>query len=446
MANTQGVWNFGRYGVSRKLDTAYQGFLGVGTTFNIFQNILFLYLGYGVWMSPGYDVLDFDSSWFLVKCRVVSPVCYERFGFNTLFFGIKVASSPKGYLLSQSKYIADLLDRPRITDKMVKDIPIDGKAKYTPTDGGPLPDPSLYRTIVGSVVYLTVTRPDIVYVVHIVSQFITAPTIVYWDDVLQILRYLRGTQFKTLLFPSTSSLDLRAYCDADWAGDSVTRKSTIEFFIFVGYLSWKSKKQDVLSRSSTETEYRAMVVTTSEIVWLRWLLADMGVRITSSTSLYYDNHSAIQIAHDTIFHERTKHIEIDCHFTRSLEDISSSKKLKTQVFYTLRKKKIKEDNTKSKNQAKYAALQDKVNEGRELFWVLWFGDIQVRLMTYPSLWLEGLLVELEWDPLPNYTMGSSNSFEWRKIIFGMITSKGIRHTKTYTLRGRSSTKLGQRYG
>ncbi|GKA58419.1 uncharacterized mitochondrial protein-like protein [Tanacetum coccineum] len=106
--------------------------------------------------------------------------------------------------------------------------------------------------------------------------------------------YLRGTQFQTLLFPSTSALDLRAYCDSDWAGDVVSRKST-----------------------TGEVDYRAMAVTTSEIVWLRWLLADMGVRVSRSTSLHCDNRSATQIARNSVFHEHTKHIEIDCHFSSS---------------------------------------------------------------------------------------------------------------------------------
>nr|GEZ37458.1 hypothetical protein [Tanacetum cinerariifolium] len=138
--------------------------------------------------------------------RVVSSVCYEK-GLLRYSLGIEVASSSKGYLLSQSKYIADLFDRARMTDNKIADIPLDGK--YTPTDGDPLPDSSLYRTIVGSLVYLI-------------------------DVVLQILRYLRCTQFQTLLFPSTPSLNLRAYCDVDWAGDSVTRKSTTGFCVFLG--------------------------------------------------------------------------------------------------------------------------------------------------------------------------------------------------------------------
>ncbi|GKC58571.1 uncharacterized mitochondrial protein-like protein [Tanacetum coccineum] len=154
--------------------------------------------------------------------------------------------------------------------------------------------------------------------VHIMSKFVSAPTTVHWVVVLHILRYLRSTQFQTLLFPSTSALDPRAYCDSDWASDIVSHKSTTGFCIFLGnsLISWKSKKHDVLSKSSTEAEYRAMAMTTSEIVWLRWLLADMGVHISHSTPLYCDNRSAIQIARNLMFHERTKHIEIDCHFTR----------------------------------------------------------------------------------------------------------------------------------
>ncbi|GJZ65759.1 retrovirus-related pol polyprotein from transposon TNT 1-94 [Tanacetum coccineum] len=172
--------------------------------------------------------------------------------------------------------------------KMVEDIPIDAKEKYTPTD------------------------------VHIVSQFVCAPTTVHWAAVLPILRYLWGIQFQTLLFPSTPALDLCVSYDSDWAGDVVSSKSTTAFCIFLGDLliSWKSKKQDVLSKSSNEFEYHSMAVTTSKIVWLCWLLANTGVRISHSTLLHCDNRSAIQIARKSVFHEHTKHFEIDCHFTR----------------------------------------------------------------------------------------------------------------------------------
>ena len=113
-------------------------------------------------------------------------------------------------------------------------------------------------------------------------------------------------------------MELRAYSDADHGSDPTDRKSVTGFCIFLGdsFISWKSKKQSIFSQSSTEVEYRAMASTTKEIVWLRWLLADMGISFSHPTPMYCDNQSSIQIAHNSVFHERTKHIEIDCHLTR----------------------------------------------------------------------------------------------------------------------------------
>ncbi|XP_062089407.1 uncharacterized mitochondrial protein AtMg00810-like [Humulus lupulus] len=178
--------------------------------------------------------------------------------------GIEVAYSPRGYLLSQSKYIADILDQARLSDARTVDTPLELNARYSSSDGVALSDPSLYRTLVGSLVYLTITRPDITYAVHIVK--------------------------------------LCAYSDAGWGGDCADRKSTIGFCIFLGdsLISWKSKKQTVVSRSSTEAEYRAMASTIAEIVWLRWLLADMGVILSDPTPMHCDNVSAIQITRNSI--------------------------------------------------------------------------------------------------------------------------------------------------
>ncbi|CAJ2641032.1 unnamed protein product [Trifolium pratense] len=262
----------------------------------------------------GDDVNGIDE----LKLQLAKQFEMKDLGTLRYFLGIEVAYSPRGYLLSQSKYIANILEQARISDTRSADSPLELNVKYAPSDGVLLSDPTLYRTLVGSLVYLTITRPDIAYAVHIVSQFVVSPTTVHWAAVLRILRYLRGTQFQSLLFPSSSSLELHAYSDADWAGDPTDRKSTTGFCIFLGdsLISWKSKKQDIVSRSSTEAEYRAMATTTSEIVWLRWLLSDMGVSLSKATPMYCDNKSAIQIAHNSVFHERTKHIEIDCHLTR----------------------------------------------------------------------------------------------------------------------------------
>uniref|UniRef100_A0A2N9J561 Integrase catalytic domain-containing protein n=1 Tax=Fagus sylvatica TaxID=28930 RepID=A0A2N9J561_FAGSY len=172
--------------------------------------------------------------------------------------------------------------------------------------------------LVGSLVYLTVTRPDISYAVHIVSQFMAAPRSLHYAVVLRILRYLKGTLFHGLHFSSQSSLTLQAYSDADWTGDPTDRHSTTGYCFLLGdsLISWRSKKQSVVARSSTEAEYRAIADTTVELLWLRWLLQDLGIDCSTAVPIHCDNRSAIQIAHNDVFHERTKHIEIDCHFVR----------------------------------------------------------------------------------------------------------------------------------
>uniref|UniRef100_A0A2N9FTI1 CCHC-type domain-containing protein n=1 Tax=Fagus sylvatica TaxID=28930 RepID=A0A2N9FTI1_FAGSY len=215
-------------------------------------------------------------------------------GHLSYFLGLEVSSDSTGYYLSQAKYASDLLSRAGLTDTKVVSTPLEMNARLTPLDGTPLSDATLYRQLVGSLVYLTVTRPDIAHAVHL------------------------GTMFHGLHFSAHSTLDLCAYSDADWAGDPTDRRSTTGFCFFLGdsLISWRSKKQHIVSRSSTEAEYRALADTTSELLALRWLLEDMGVTHSSPTVIHCDNRSAIQIAHNDVFHERTKHIEIDCHLVR----------------------------------------------------------------------------------------------------------------------------------
>lgn len=140
--------------------------------------------------------------------------------------------------------------------------------------------------------------------------------------VRRILRYVLGTASRGLFYPASTSLDLVAYSDADYAGCSDTRRSTTGWSMFLGpaFISWKSKKQDRVSKSSTESEYRAMSQACAEIHWLRGLLAELGFSQCSPTPLHADNTSAIHISVNPIFHERTKHIEVDCHFIREAFD------------------------------------------------------------------------------------------------------------------------------
>ena len=130
--------------------------------------------------------------------------------------------------------------------------------------------------------------------------------------------YLKGTFFYDIFYSAQSPLVLRAFSDVDWVGDPTDRRSTTGYCFLLGFslISWRSKKQTFVARSSIEAEYRAFADTTSELLWLRWLLKDLGVSTSSAIPLYCDNQSAIHIAHNDVFHEWAKHIEIDYHFIR----------------------------------------------------------------------------------------------------------------------------------
>jgi histone deacetylase 1/2 len=184
--------------------------------------------------------------------------------------------------------------------------------------GNPMADPHLYRSVVGALQYATITRPDITYAVNKASQFMHSPTDEHWNGVKRILRYLKGTLHFGLHISSTSSFELHAYSDADWAGCPDDRRSTSGFCVFLGsnLLSWGSKKQSTVSRSTTEAEYRSMASACTELVWLKQLLQELHVPLRSNPILWCDNLGATFLASNPVFHARTNHIEIDFHFVR----------------------------------------------------------------------------------------------------------------------------------
>ena len=208
------------------------------------------------------------------------------------FLGLEVSSYADGYYLTQAKYTSILISRASITDSKIVDTLIDYNCCLNSHDGESLSDATLYRQLVGSLIYLTVTHPDISYAVHVVNQFMAAPRSPHYAVVLRILRYLKGTIFDGLHFSSHSSLTLWAYSDADWACDPTDCRSTTGYccFLLGDYLiSWRSKKQIVVARSITEAEYRALTATTDELIWLCWLLHDLGVDCSTETKLHCDN-------------------------------------------------------------------------------------------------------------------------------------------------------------
>ncbi|XP_070673914.1 uncharacterized mitochondrial protein AtMg00810-like [Malus domestica] len=193
------------------------------------------------------------------------------------FLGIEFSRCQKGIFMFQRKYALDILQDSGLMGARPDKFPIEQNLKLTPIDGALLDDPTKYRRLVGRLIYLTVTRPDIVFSVRALSQFMHEPRKPHWDAALRILRYIKGTPGQVLLFPVSDNLELKAFCDSNWGACHATRRSVTGYCVFLGnsLISWKSKKQDNVSRSSAEAEYRAMANTCLELTWLRYILQDL---------------------------------------------------------------------------------------------------------------------------------------------------------------------------
>ena len=170
----------------------------------------------------------------------------------------------------------------------------------------------------GKLIYLTITRPDLSFAVGVVSQFMQNPSIDHWNAVMRILRYLKKAPGQGLLYEDKGNTRVFGYCDANWAGSPMDRRSTMGYCVFLGgnIVSWKSKKQNIVARSSAEAEYRAMASLTCELIWVKQFLQEIGFCNIQPMKMYCDNQAALHIASNPVFHERTKHIEIDYHFIR----------------------------------------------------------------------------------------------------------------------------------
>ncbi|CAM8920282.1 unnamed protein product [Rhodiola kirilowii] len=254
-----------------------------------------------------------------VKQYIHDKFRIKDLGLLKYFLGLEVARSDAGIFLNQRKYALELLDEHHLLQCKPAKTPLNLKHKLSLSTEALLSDPLPYRKLVGKLIYMSITRPDLAYSIHILSQFMQQPTEEHMRAALGLLRFIKGAPAQGILFSAQSSLQLQAFCDADWPACPLTRRSLTGHCVTLGpsIISWKTKKQPVVSRSSAASEYRAMAAVCCELVWLARLLDDMGVSVHQPIPLRCDNKAAIHIAHNPVFHERTKHIEIDCHLVRS---------------------------------------------------------------------------------------------------------------------------------
>lgn len=205
-----------------------------------------------------------------------------------------------------------------MADCKIAPTPATLKTSQQDDDDQPYPNPTQFRQLVGALQYLTITRPDIAFTVNKLCQSMHSPKLLHFKHLKRLLRYLKGTSTHGLSV-SPKHLHLTAFNDSDWAGDNIDRKSTTGYCVFLGDvpISWTAKKQHTVARSSTEAEYRALASTTTKVLWIRNMLKELLIPQPSPTIIYCDNISAISLAYNPVLHAKTKHIEIDCHFTRN---------------------------------------------------------------------------------------------------------------------------------
>ena len=273
------------------------------------------------------------------------------------FLGFEIKQGLEGTFIKQAKYTQDMLKRFELEDVKPVKFPMPTRCKLDSDPNGKAVDQKVYRSMIGSLLYLCASRPDIMLSVGICARFQSAPKESHYMAVKRIFRYLAHTPNFGLWYPKGANFNLVGYSDSDWAGDCVERKSTSGGCQFLGrsLVSWSSKKQNCVSLSSTEAEYVAAASCCAQLLWMRQTLKDYGVTC-DKVPLLCDNQSAIKISLNPVQHSKTKHIDIRHHFIREhikLGDI--------EVHFIHTEEQLADIFTKPLDEARFRELRHELN-------------------------------------------------------------------------------------
>ncbi|GJU55323.1 retrovirus-related pol polyprotein from transposon TNT 1-94 [Tanacetum coccineum] len=255
-------------------------------------------------------------------CDLFAKIMCSKFkmsmmGKISFFLGLQISQSPRGIFINQSKYALESLKKYGFESCDPVDTPMVEKSKLDEDKEGKAVDPSHYRGMIGTLLYLTASRPDLQFAICMCARYQARPTEKHLNAVKRIFRYLKGTVHRGLWYPKDSSFALTAFADADHAGCQDTRRSTSGSIQLLGdrLVSWSSKRQKSAAISSTEAEYIALSGCCAQVLWMRSQLTDYGFGF-NKIPMYCDNKSAIALCCNNVQHSRSKHIDIRFHFIK----------------------------------------------------------------------------------------------------------------------------------
>ncbi|GJW60479.1 retrovirus-related pol polyprotein from transposon TNT 1-94 [Tanacetum coccineum] len=255
-------------------------------------------------------------------CDEFAKIMHDEFEMSMMgelnfFLGLQIKQMEDGIFFNQSKYIKEMLKKFGLEDSKPMKTPMSSDTKLTKDEECESVDSTKYRGMIGSLLYLTASRPDIMFSVCLCARFQEAPKTSHLEAVKRIFRYIKGTTHLGLWYPKGTGIETVVYADSDHAGDYVDRKSTSGICTFVGccLTSWFSKKQTALAISTTEAEYVSAGKACQQALWMKQALIDYDVRL-DDVPIMCDNKGAIDLSKNPVQHSRTKHIEIRHHFLR----------------------------------------------------------------------------------------------------------------------------------
>ncbi|KAE8665999.1 CBS domain-containing protein CBSCBSPB3 [Hibiscus syriacus] len=307
----------------------------------------------------GSDIEEIEK----LKMNLAKEFETKDLGSMRYFLGMKVARSEEGLVINQRKYVLDLLAETGMLDCKPVETPMEPGLKFCKEMTENPVNKESYRRLVGKLIYLSLIRPDIAYSVSIVSQHMSDPREEHLEAVNRILRFLKFTPGAGLIFRKNQDRTVKVYTDASWGGELTDRRSITGYCTYVwgNLVTWRSKKQAVVSRSSAESEFRAMALGICEGMWIKRLLKELDLDDKKNFEIFSDSQSTMSIAKNPVQHDRTKHIEIDRHFIYEKVNNGVAK-----LQYILTKKQLANIFTKALPRVTFDEMSFKLGKFRHL--------------------------------------------------------------------------------